>query len=122
MRKPARSKPRARSGEPGPAAPAAWAEPAESVARTLRTSLERRARVLPAAEVVRGDLLLLEAGDIVAADARLLTADSLRASEAPLTGESETVGKAPAPLPSDTPLADRRNMVYLGTSIAVGQG
>jgi len=81
------------------------------------------AQVVPAAEVVPGDLLALEAGDLVAADARLVTADSLRAGEAPLTGESEPVRKdATFAGTSETPLADRRCMVYLGTSITSGQG
>lgn len=81
------------------------------------------AQIIPAAEVVVGDLLVLEAGDLVSADARLLHADSLRINEAPLTGESAPVSKDAAYLAvPETPLADRRNMVYLGTTVSGGQG
>jgi len=78
--------------------------------------------LVPAREVVRGDLLVLDAGDLVAADARLLEASELRVDEAPLTGESEPVEKHTGLLQVDTPLADRRNQVFLGTSIAAGSG
>jgi Ca2+-transporting ATPase len=78
--------------------------------------------LLPAREVVPGDLLVLDAGDLVAADARLVEASSLRANEAPLTGESLPVEKRVAELPAGTPLADRANQVFLGTSVAAGSG
>src|SRR5215831_15328519 len=81
-----------------------------------------RADVIAAAEVVRGDLLLLEAGDLVAADARLVEAAVLRANEAPLTGESQPVEKRAGSCAPETPLAERHNMVFLGTSIARGSG
>jgi len=99
---------------------AALRKMAAPLARVVR---DGRATVIPAAEVVRGDVLLLEAGDLVAADARLIEAASLRANEAPLTGESQPVEKDSAPLSAaETALADRRNMVYLGTSVVGGQG
>ena len=78
--------------------------------------------LLPAREVVPGDLLVLDAGDLVAADARLVEASSLRANEAPLTGESLPVEKRVDEVPAETPLADRVNQVFLGTSIAAGSG
>ena len=59
-------------------------------ARVVR---DGRAAVVPAAEIVPGDVLLLEAGDIVAADARLFEAHVLSTNEAPLTGESLPVEK-----------------------------
>jgi len=77
---------------------------------------------VPAREVVPGDLLVLDAGDLVAADARLVEASSLRANEAPLTGESLPVEKRTVELAPETPLADRVNQVFLGTSIAAGSG
>jgi Ca2+-transporting ATPase len=52
-----------------------------------------QATVIATTEVVRGDILLLEAGDLVAADARLIEAAAFRANEAPLTGESQPVEK-----------------------------
>jgi P-type Ca2+ transporter type 2C len=76
---------------------------------------------LPAAQVVVGDILLLEPGDLVAADARLLEAASLRCIESTLTGESEAAEKQPAKLDEEqTPLGDRVNMVFSGTSVAAG--
>lgn len=81
-----------------------------------------QAAVIAASEVVPGDLLLLDAGDLVAADARLLEASALRANEAPLTGESQPVEKQTGIWASDAPLADRGNMVFLGTSIVGGSG
>jgi len=78
---------------------------------------------IPAAGVVAGDILVLEAGDIIAADARLLNAASLKCIESALTGESEAVKKSPAVLEKkDIPLGDRANMVFMGTSVATGTG
>lgn len=78
--------------------------------------------LLPASALVPGDWIQLEAGDNVPADARLLTAFSLRTQEAALTGESVPVEKhADDPVPADTPLCDRRNMVYMGTVTAAGK-
>ena len=87
-------------------------------ARLLRDSTEV---LVNGREVVPGDVLLLAAGDAVAADARMLEVASLEAAEAALTGESTSVAKEPAVLPSDTPLADRRNMVFAGTHITAGR-
>ena len=88
-------------------------------ARVLRDGKET---VIPAKEVVPGDILLLEAGDRIAADARLLEIVELKANEAVLTGESTPVEKSLEPLPEDTPVSDRRNMVFMGTHIIYGRG
>jgi Ca2+-transporting ATPase len=78
---------------------------------------------IPAAGIVVGDILALEAGDLVAADARLLTAASLKCIESALTGESEAVTKQPATLgQGDIPLGDRENLIFMGTSVAAGTG
>ena len=78
---------------------------------------------IPASRIVVGDILALEAGDLVAADARLLEAASLKSIESALTGESEAVTKRPAILePGDTPLGDRENMMFMGTSVVAGTG
>jgi Ca2+-transporting ATPase len=77
--------------------------------------------VVPAPELVPGDLLSLEAGDHVPADARLVHATSLRVHEAPLTGESVPIDKvAHATHAQETPLADRANMIYMGTAVVAG--
>ena len=77
---------------------------------------------IAAADVVCGDLLLLDAGDLVAADARLVAAAMLRTNEAPLTGESQPVEKQTGLCAPETPLAERHNMVFLGTNVASGSG
>ena len=78
---------------------------------------------IPASDVVPGDLILLEAGAHVPADGRLVRSAALEISEAALTGESLPVAKEPtASLPAETPLADRVNMVYLGTTVVAGSG
>ena len=81
-----------------------------------------RSSQIPAREVVPGDVLELEPGDLVAADARLIEAASFQTNEAPLTGESHPVAKRAEALErDDTPLAERTNTVYLGTSVASGR-
>ncbi len=79
-------------------------------------------RALPARDLVRGDVIELEAGDRVPADARLVRSFGLTVLEAALTGESVPVAKdAAAVLPAATPLADRRTMAWLGTVAAAGK-
>jgi len=73
-------------------------------------------------EVVPGDILLLYTGDKVPADARLIEAVNMKTDEAPLTGESTPVNKNVKPLPEDTPVSDRRNMVFTGTVVVYGRG
>jgi len=72
--------------------------------------------------VVAGDIVFLRAGNKVPADARLVQAHNLRAKESALTGEWLAAEKKIAVLPEDTPLADRDNMVYMGTIIESGWG
>src|SRR4051812_5638899 len=87
-----------------------------------RVRRDGEARVVPAAEVVPGDVLLLEAGDLVAADARLREAPALPPLGAALTGESVPAEKRAAPAPADAPLAERHDRVFLGTAVAKGTG
>ena len=80
-------------------------------------------RVVDAATIVPGDIIQLDLGRRVPADARLIDATDLRTDEAALTGESLPVSKrAGELLADDTPLADRRNMVYKGTTASAGTG
>ena len=81
-----------------------------------------RAREIDAHDVVPGDVVLLEPGQSIAADARLIEATDLRTNEAPLTGESLPVEKRTRTVAVDTPLADRSNMVYKGTTAVAGSG
>ncbi|MBN2594705.1 MAG: HAD-IC family P-type ATPase [Sedimentisphaerales bacterium] len=103
---------------------------AEGALAALRRMGALRTRVLrngeptdiEASEVVGGDVLLLETGDRVAADARLLSADELQVDESALTGESQPVGKQPGQVDEDTPMADRKNMVWMSTNVTGGRG
>ena len=81
-----------------------------------------RDQAIDAAELVPGDLLVLEAGDVVAADARLTQAVALRVAEATLTGESAPVAKQTTALPIATALADRSDLAHAGTHVAAGRG
>ena len=73
-----------------------------------------------ATALVPGDIVLLDAGDVVTADLRIVEAAKLSANEATLTGESLPVSKNPGELAVDTPLAERANMLFKGTSIGRG--
>lgn len=88
------------------------------------TALRDRAPIdLDARELVPGDVMLLDAGQLIAADARLLTGAELRTNESALTGESLPVTKnAGAEIAADTPLPDRRTMVFAGTVAVAGAG
>jgi Ca2+-transporting ATPase len=77
---------------------------------------------IPAREVVPGDTLILEAGDHVPADAILMDAVDLKTEEAALTGESTSVSKKVGPVEEKTPVADRKNMVFMGTHLTYGRG
>jgi Ca2+-transporting ATPase len=78
---------------------------------------------IAAADLVPGDVVLLEAGSAVPADGRLLRSAALQVSEAALTGESAAVWKDAGASPAaDVPLADRSTMVYLGTTVLSGSG
>ena len=77
---------------------------------------------VPAADLVVGDVVLLEAGDIVPADLRLAELAGLRVNEAALTGESVPVDKRIAVLAAaDLPLGDRRNLAFKGTVVTCGR-
>ena len=88
-------------------------------ARVLR---DGKQQPVTTAEVVPGDILLIEEGDTIPADARVLESSALRAAEAALTGESLPVSKDAAPLDEEAGIADRSNMVFSGTAIASGRG
>lgn len=81
-----------------------------------------RSMVVPAEEVVPGDVLVLETGDRVVADARLIETVELKTNEAVLTGESTPVDKHLGILPENSPVSDRRNMVFMATHVVYGRG
>lgn len=94
----------------------------ELVAPEVSVRREGHRRRIPVAEVVPGDVLLLESGDKVAADARLAVAVNLNVDEAALTGESVQAHKQTQPLADPKmELGDRTNMVFMGTAISYGR-
>lgn len=78
--------------------------------------------MLPASELVVGDIIELQSGQRVPADVRVLRSEGLRINESVLTGESDDVEKHTHRFMVRLPLADRKNMAYVGTSVAVGSG
>ena len=101
---------------------------AEAAMAAIRGMLAPRAAVLrggqrvtvDGADLVRGDIVLLEAGDKVPADLRVLEARGLAAQEAILTGESVPVEKTTKPVAADAALGDRQSMLWSGTLITQG--
>jgi Ca2+-transporting ATPase len=88
-----------------------------------RVRRDDQVKIIPAGELVTGDVLELEAGDAVAADARLVQTINLATLEAALTGESLPITKdARAELPDDAPIGDRSTMLFTGTSVMRGKG
>ena len=97
----------------------------EMTAATSKVLRDGKMLVLKSEELVPGDVVILEAGDAVPADARILESASMKAEEAALTGESVPVEKHADILGSsekDIPLGDRKNMVYMGSTIVYGRG
>ncbi len=103
---------------------------AERALDALRNLISPRAHVLregerqaiDAAELVPGDVVLIEAGDQVPADLRLLRARGLRIDEAILTGESVAADKSETLVAENAALGDRASMAFSGTMVATGQG
>jgi P-type Ca2+ transporter type 2C len=77
---------------------------------------------IAAEDLVPGDIVLLEGGDMVTADLRLIEANKLQADESALTGESMPVGKEIEVLNEEVPLAERKNLMFKGTSVTRGSG
>lgn len=77
--------------------------------------------IINSEEIVKGDILILEAGDTIPADARLIWEASLKVDESSLTGESLPVNKSIKTLSSDVSLSERKNMIYSGTSVVYGK-
>ena len=94
-------------------------------AATCKVMREGKQILLHSDELVPGDIVILEAGDAVAADGRILESASLKIEESALTGESVPVDKITAPLDpggGQIPLADRKNMCYMGSVVVYGRG
>ena len=84
---------------------------------------EGKVLLIPAAEIVTGDILVRAAVELIAADIRLLAASALECTEAVLTGESKVVKKSPAMLAAaEVPVGDCTNRVFMGTGVATSSG
>ena len=91
--------------------------------RRTRTSFGTASvAAIPAADVVPGDILVIEEGDTIAADGRVVESTALQTAEAALTGESLPVAKQVAPIAGDAALGDRLNMIFSGTAATYGRG
>lgn len=101
------------------AAVAALRDMSAPIATVMRDG-ERRS--IPTAEIVPGDIVLIEEGDTIPADGRLLESVALQTAEAALTGESLPVSKGVAAIAAGVELGDRRNMVFSGTAASYGHG
>ncbi len=98
----------------------------EIAAATSKVLRDGKQLTVRSEELVPGDVILLEAGDAVPADARILESASMKIEEAALTGESVPVSKLVDVLTlngeKDVPLGDRKNMVYMGSTVVYGRG
>ena len=98
----------------------------QMAAATSKVLRDETVCVVKSEELVVGDIVLLEAGDAVPADGRILESASLKIEEAALTGESVPVNKFVEMLhlgdSKDVPLGDRKNMVYMGSTVVYGRG
>ena len=99
----------------------------EMSAATSKVLRDGETVVIKSEDIVPGDIVFLDAGDSVPADGRLIDCASLKIEESALTGESVPVNKMIDVLnlkkgEDDIPLGDRKNMVYMGSSVAYGRG
>ena len=98
----------------------------EIAAATSKVMRGGKMEVKKSEELVPGDIVILEAGDAVPADGRILESASMKIEEAALTGESVPVNKTAdvlnAGAASEVPLGDRKNMVYMGSTVVYGRG
>jgi Ca2+-transporting ATPase len=103
------------------------AEKAIEALQSLATSeiivlRDNEKKKMKAEYLVPGDIVFLEAGNVIPADIRLIKSYEINVSEAILTGESLSIRKNVMILPQDTPLAERKNMLYKGTTATNGSG
>ncbi len=99
---------------------------AEMTAATSKVIRDGKFIQIKSEDLVVGDIMVLEAGDAVPADGRIIECATMKIEESALTGESVPVNKKTDSLPpkenDDIPLGDRKNMVYMGSSVVYGRG
>ena len=95
-------------------------------AATSKVLRDGKIKIVKSEELVVGDIVLLEAGDAVPADGRIIECASMKIEEAALTGESVPVNKIVDVIElgdaKDVPLGDRKNMIYMGSTVVYGRG
>ena len=98
----------------------------EIAAATSKVLRDGKVVTLRSEDLVPGDVVILEAGDAVPADGRIIESASMKIEEAALTGESVPVNKIVSILnldgEKDVPLGDRKNMMYMGSTVVYGRG
>lgn len=99
----------------------------EMAAATSKVERDGKVMQIKSEDLVVGDVIIIEAGDAVPADARIIESASLKIEEAALTGESVPVNKFIDIInlkdtEKDVPLGDRKNMMYMGSSVVYGRG
>jgi Ca2+-transporting ATPase len=103
---------------------------AENIMQSLKSYICETAKVqrknevleIPVEELVPGDIVLLEEGDAVPADVRILEENGLQVNSFAITGESNPQNKSAAPIHREVSMADQTNMIFMGASIATGNG
>ena len=103
---------------------------AENIMESLQGFIRETAKVkrsgevieIPVSELVPGDIVLLEEGDAVSADIRILHANKLQVNSFAVTGESNPQYKSDTPINREVSFADQTNMVFMGATIATGDG
>ena len=91
------------------------------LSQSCTTLRDGRRSPIPTADLVPGDIVLLESGTRVPADIRLVRVAAMQVDESSLTGESVTVFKSVAPVPEDSPVEERANMTFAGTIVTYGR-
>jgi len=87
----------------------------------IKVKRDDKIKIINSEDIVKGDILVLEAGDKVPADARIIWEASLKVDESSLTGESIPVSKNAIKLEDNVSLSQRTNMIYSGTNIVYGK-
>lgn len=87
----------------------------------IKAKRDDKIKIINSEDIVKGDILVLEAGDKVPADARIIWEASLKVDESSLTGESIPVSKNTIKLEDNVSLSQRTNMIYSGTNIVYGK-
>ncbi|HEY90464.1 MAG TPA: HAD-IC family P-type ATPase, partial [Dehalococcoidia bacterium] len=93
----------------------------QMAAPQAKVERDGKVQTIPARQIVPGDIIMLETGDRVPADARLIEVSNLKINESVLTGESMPADKTTGVVPGDAPVAERKNLAYMGTIITYGR-